>query len=572
MAQEMIAAVHRAVEQGLPEFQRSLESMSGDWASFGKLSQLNEELARPEKLVPHLAAYRKAVAERRTAIVTALRDGAETKIAAAGGGFADIESVLDTAETLLKPFRAAKETAHADALMGIAATRVDQLAAMGLPDAKQRIAEIPPTRDSLDDLNGLIREYADLERHVPAFGAFRETAVSRYVEIERTLCTAAKARAQIDPKRADTLLVAEDETITLGQLVCDVDYALGALIVSPPPPGGIFRAASTDLVLNYKSGAGLESTITLKPSPQEDDKGAIIGVALEANGEKSELTREQWLAFLDKATTVPVSGKPDREGLTVCDRLAADPDDSGKVGAGVPADKVDSTAAIEACIAAIEFDPAFPRLKYQLGRALFIEGADAEAKRFLQISADQGYGAALMLLGDIATQVPATHGEAIELYRKAAALNYPGATERIAAVGLIDFEKGWPATGKVRLQCNLETYLKDLPGDDNDQIVLMKVWLTVDLDTSTAHIHEYTLASRVNKTIILLVENSSVPIEDTGDAFLIEAHRYWATIEAKPVFRLNKNTLFLSHKQFLKTGHRDKSEVDAGGNCSQLND
>ncbi len=86
----------------------------------------------------------------------------------------------------------------------------------------------------------------------------------------------------------------------------------------------------------------------------------------------------------------------------LCDRLAADPEAPETRGRGRPLERVDGTAALEACRAAMLAEPETLRFAYQYARALIALGRAGEAVPWLERAARLGhlpsqfaYGAAL---------------------------------------------------------------------------------------------------------------------------------------------------------------------------------
>ena len=90
--------------------------------------------------------------------------------------------------------------------------------------------------------------------------------------------------------------------------------------------------------------------------------------------------------------------------INSCDLLAASPLDPALPPSisGVAIERIDSSAAISACRAAVEQHPVNTRVIYQLGRALYASGdADnmREAVGFLQSAADKGNALAQQTMG-----------------------------------------------------------------------------------------------------------------------------------------------------------------------------
>lgn len=86
---------------------------------------------------------------------------------------------------------------------------------------------------------------------------------------------------------------------------------------------------------------------------------------------------------------------------TLCDRLAAHPDDPEKVSPGVAQSAMDIPAAIAACDAAVKADPGSPRLNYQLARAYGYAGRHAEGAPFRRVGVMAGYPQSLFVFGFI---------------------------------------------------------------------------------------------------------------------------------------------------------------------------
>jgi TPR repeat protein len=111
-----------------------------------------------------------------------------------------------------------------------------------------------------------------------------------------------------------------------------------------------------------------------------------------------------------------------------CDRLAASPYDASRPAeiAGVDHDKLDAAQAVPACRAAIAALTDYPRVAFELGRALQKAGgaeAEAEAARWYRHAADAGNALAMNNLGvmyETGRGVEMNPAEAVRWYRKAA--------------------------------------------------------------------------------------------------------------------------------------------------------
>ncbi|NKB43663.1 MAG: hypothetical protein GKS03_05230 [Alphaproteobacteria bacterium] len=88
-----------------------------------------------------------------------------------------------------------------------------------------------------------------------------------------------------------------------------------------------------------------------------------------------------------------------QEAATLCDHLAAHPEDPDRIVEGVPTAAVDKPAAIAACEAGLAADPGNPRLTYQLARVYFYNGRSGDAVVAMEKSALAGYRQAQFVMG-----------------------------------------------------------------------------------------------------------------------------------------------------------------------------
>lgn len=112
---------------------------------------------------------------------------------------------------------------------------------------------------------------------------------------------------------------------------------------------------------------------------------------------------------------------------TLCDGLAAGPDDPLRIAAPVPLEAMDIVGAVAACRAAVDADPDEARLRYQYGRALLAAGRVSEARKVWRSATLRGYPAAFYDLGieHLRADSPLLGEGAAEAYRL-----FLGAAER----------------------------------------------------------------------------------------------------------------------------------------------
>ena len=128
--------------------------------------------------------------------------------------------------------------------------------------------------------------------------------------------------------------------------------------------------------------------------------------------------------------------------MTTCDLVAADPDDPRRLAEGVRWGLVNLRLALRECSAALADDPINPRLLFQMGRLLDIQGRTDEAEGFYKVAGSLDYSAALVNLGYLYSAARGRerdYAEAMRLYRRAADLGNLRARTNVGTF----FEKGY---------------------------------------------------------------------------------------------------------------------------------
>lgn len=141
-----------------------------------------------------------------------------------------------------------------------------------------------------------------------------------------------------------------------------------------------------------------------------------------------------------------------------CDRLAANPDDPGRVADGVVGEELQGPPAAAACKEALAAYPDEPRFKYQHGRALWALGKHSSAFQLFESAADQGYPAAIYAVGfyyGLGLGVDRDVHESIRRYRKAAALGHPRAQGLLAYAYVFGTGYGYAIEGGFEIDYEL---------------------------------------------------------------------------------------------------------------------
>jgi hypothetical protein len=96
----------------------------------------------------------------------------------------------------------------------------------------------------------------------------------------------------------------------------------------------------------------------------------------------------------------PAPGPDPQTLIDRCDKLASDPDDPGRMEAGVGEADLPVGKAVLACTEAVQVVPGNARIRYQLGRSLQLAARYDESFMAFVEAADLGYAPAMKKLGD----------------------------------------------------------------------------------------------------------------------------------------------------------------------------
>ena len=155
-----------------------------------------------------------------------------------------------------------------------------------------------------------------------------------------------------------------------------------------------------------------------------------------------QATRDQVTPAVAEATTAPlpspqvISTLVDQVPIHDCDRLAAHPLDSDRIGPGLKWDELNPQRAITACESALATYPDTARFHYQLARALEKAKRYAEAVIRYEAAVQRGYAKAQARLGFFYFNgmhgLPKEVDTAIKLFRKSVKQGSPHGQKRLA--------------------------------------------------------------------------------------------------------------------------------------------
>ena len=344
---------------------------------------------------------------------------AQAVIDETGTGFADVDLVVETGLALSDEFRSHGFDEIADALADYAGERGARLIAEGLPGYRAELDAREMNRDGIASVQAEIAAFEELSADFTGFAAYAEAAEAALVSGRARAC-AGHAGAVKDGDRI--VIDTGDAARPLPAFACALyhnDHILAGFELTPDE-SALLSIDTADQGLAEFTLADLGPT----------DGGQLYGAGTDADG-------MDWGDTIAALIIPPPSGEPDRNGVTECDLLAGDPADPKQPGPGVNLETVpveyDFDRAIDACIAAVEYDPGATRQVYQLGRVLDFLGDSENAQHYVDAAAERDYPPALHLK---ATQTLMTQEgddaffDAIDLYKEAAKLGFaPARTE-----------------------------------------------------------------------------------------------------------------------------------------------
>jgi len=488
-----------AVKAAIPNYAAATVEYGEDWEAYKRLGRDEASFFDQFQTISAFGKLIPIATKRRKEVLASLQQQSIAEIGSFGSGLNDLERLLDLGENRAKRFVAAGRKKFAEELQVRVAGRVTELVNVSFGDFAKGLAAMPMAQASVDELHSIRSEYKELAGSVPAFSRYYEAASTRLSEVERDLCKKINKRSGISGSLAKRPMIVKGAASTLGDYSCQAGKAGNPIIRISASP------TSPSIDLEHKvPDSGLVS-MHLGPSIDVEHNKALVALAVTEEGSgKRDLTSEEWNEYSAVLMRPRPTGRPDRTGLTECDHLAAHPEDPKKKGPGVADEKVEIERAIDACIAAVEYDADDPRRKFQLGRVLYLAGADKQSRAYLDAASAQGYAAADVLIGDSYLVDEKAAKQALPYYRLALARGYSGVKDRIEMLempAIIDFEKDLLVKGTVALVCPIIATSYDQHGNPTGSIE--NEWkLVLNLDAKTVKV-DYDNMVRFDNELLL---------------------------------------------------------------------
>jgi tetratricopeptide (TPR) repeat protein len=296
------------------------------------------------------------------------------------------------------------------------------------PDFSRRLDALPPDPAVAEGLREEAALFSSRAEVIPAFERYQTSALQTASALDQKWCDLTFSEAGLKRADSDLQIFDGEGGMSLREIVC------AATRKGHTVSGKRHGLFSGNVSLNIKDPSGEEIPVTLEEERTRSGDKILVGTSI---GESS-ISREDWAAYVQALSEPQVSGLPDGNGVTDCDRLASDPDDPQSIARGINSADIELERALEACVLALEFDPENPRLQYQLGRALYLAGDEEPAIELFDLADKSGYVMASYQLGEMlflqglddAELLDAAH----EYYASAAEGGYEAAKESIAQV------------------------------------------------------------------------------------------------------------------------------------------
>lgn len=367
-----------------------------------------------------------------------VRKAAQQSISEVDVPYDQIADLLQMSDSIAAEFEGSNFNSVAASMRQGAAKRVETILTRDLPEFKEVLASYPAEHETLVGLNQQLVAFDGVSADIPGFAPYAQSVRQTIDEMRPKVCrNHAKALAaplvQAGVGNDIQLAVSPGESMPFEAFVCSA-YDGGNSVESLDMLG-----ADGKILLRMTNAEGAQFKYQLKPVALEDGSRSLMGDQI-VGDESSPLTATEWYAQVGNFVRQTFSGEPDQDGMTACDRFAADPHDAKRRADGQAwlAESLDLQAleqAIDACIAAVEFRPADATQLYQLGRMLFIDGSTDEARDFLTQASRKGYPPATHHLADIVMNDETRKQpfyDAVDLYRIAAKKKYQPAIKTMA--------------------------------------------------------------------------------------------------------------------------------------------
>jgi tetratricopeptide (TPR) repeat protein len=307
---------------------------------------------------------------------------AQSVITDSGESYVDLAEVVEETTSLSAEFQTQGFSREAETLLAFGMKHVDGLIALGLKELKSELTNTAMTREEISRYQSQANQFDALSQQFEAFDAY-------VIAIEDGIASGRKKECINQYQRATSGKTFQinigDDAIELKELACQL-YVNNHILQTVDHGGWL---SSKSLTIDRWQGESEQFELQ-----RLEDSDVYYG-AKRLGDNPGDIAVADWQSYIRELVIPPPTGKPNARGVTECDKLAADPQDPNKVGAGIkladqPAE-FDFDRAIDACIAAIDYAPDQSRNYHQLARLLNFLGMVEEAKAYADIAVKAGY-------------------------------------------------------------------------------------------------------------------------------------------------------------------------------------
>ncbi|MFK7733708.1 MAG: hypothetical protein AB8B48_18960 [Pseudomonadales bacterium] len=340
---------------------------------------------------------------------------AQSLIETSGNTYQEIDLILETGLALHDEFLKYGFKTEADDLLELARARIEGAISDGLDTYRRQMLAENMTLERVAYYKQDADLFFDLSQDYPGFSDYVE-AIEEGVKLGQLQACAVVASNIENPENQSISVLVGEQSLSLKPLACSL-YVNGHLL--------------TDVSFARDGASGSISLL------ENNENELVFEIAASGEGRTFWGSSETWDDEMSSLITPPPNGKPDRNGVTECDLLAGDPNDQALRTDGIVLEDVsldyDFDRAVEACIAAVEYDPSETRQVYQLARILEFLGDTKAAAHYAEVAAARKYAPAIHLQAfSILTyrEDDNAYFDAIDLLKVSAKLGYgPSKTE-----------------------------------------------------------------------------------------------------------------------------------------------
>lgn len=420
------------VKRDLPGFQREIQTIGLSWDGLAQLNKIDDEVSSLSPETDGYAPYQTAIREKRQEVSDTLLVSIAREIESTGTSYQDIELIVQTGNALADRAASAGLPGLVPTINEATAIQIINVVEGSFDQYLDELSAMPSTYESIYTLNEQADEFALLAPQIPPFSVYEQATRDHVEEISGTLCDQHIADLKLSDELLGKPILGPQGGINIKKLACGMlpnGHQITSFEMNGEPDKTTLKILQADEQFVHLALHNVEAL---------PGQMMLVGYAAGDANSQSEISVDDWEAYVSTLMRPRPTGVPDLNGVTACDRLAAEPDDPHRVADGASFDAMDPDAAIQACTLAVEYDPENTRLLFQFGRALLAAGADAESAEVLKASAEAGYAAAAGYMGDLLFKDDSTDQEyqtAMSYYRQAASGGYGPAKEIVALGG-----------------------------------------------------------------------------------------------------------------------------------------